>query len=110
MINDVSWTLSHYLNDIIATWINNPYESTYENKYLKIAATAILIVAKHGYGDCYTIDDFIDCVECGGFNAFDGFGEFVSKTGEALGRIRCNVEWLRYNVPKEAAFIMWYNK
>ena len=113
LIEDVSWTLSHYLDNILNSYMNSSlsgYRMIDNNEPLKTAANAALIVAKHGCGDCYTIDDFIDCVECGGFNDFDGSGEFVSKTGEVLSRIRCNAEWLRYNTPKDAAFIMWYNK
>lgn len=109
LIDDIAWTLTHYLPDIINKY-NNSYLPFYENEPLKTAVNAALIVARIGYGDCYTISDFIDTVESGGFMDYDGSGEFVDKTGEPLGRIRCNAEWLRYNTPKDATFIMWYNK
>ena len=45
-----------------------------------------------------------------GFIDDDGIGHWVDKEGNDLGYIRCNVNWLKSNQPKDAKFIMWYNK
>ena len=91
LVDEVAYTISHF---------TDPWE----------AARAALIVAKTGFGDCYSIKGFIDEVEWGGFNAYDGIGYFVDIIGNQLSEVICDANWLRENTPENAAFIMWYGK
>ena len=110
IIEDVAWTLKNFKSRIM-DWEELLYSERNEDEdpYL-MAANAMLIVSKIGFGDCFLIDDFIECVEDGGFIDDDGTGHWVDKEGNDLGYICCNVNWLKSNQPKDAKFIMWYNK
>ena len=58
--------------------------------------------------DVYTVEEFRDCVECGGFIDYDGFGHPV-KDGKANEDI-----WVKPSkvnqIPKDATHIVWYNR
>ena len=114
LIEDIKYTLKSFIPDIIQ-FLDLPYgeqwnrEDTEEDSILQ-AAHAVLINAKIGYGQCFSIKHFIEDVETGGLIDYDGCGYWVNVEGNELGPISCNVEWLRNNKPKDAKFIMWYNK
>lgn len=110
IIKDMAWTLRHFKDKIIE-WENLPFQKRDENKDpYELAANAMLIVTKIGFGSCFSIDDFIECVENGEFIDDDGVGRWIDKEGHNLGYIRCDVNWLKNNKPEDAKFIMWYNK
>lgn len=110
LIEDTAFTLKNFSQKFIE-WERIPSWERDDSKdpYI-MAANAMLIVIKKGFGDCFAIDDFIKNVECGGFIDYDGSGRWVDKEGNDLGYIRCDVEWLKQNKPENAEFIMWYNK
>lgn len=110
LIEDVSFTLRNFAEKI-NEWESASYweRQGKENPYVE-AAHAMLIVAKIGFGDCFPINQFIDCVRTGCFIDYDGVGYFVDVNGNEISPIRCNVDWLHTNTPKDAKFIMWYNK
>lgn len=110
MIEDVAYTIKNFGSKIVE-WEQQSYmeHKGKENPYIK-AAKAALIVANQGFGDCFTIDDFIGYVEDGSFIDYDGTGYWVDGEGNRLGSIYCNVNWLKSNTPEGAEFIMWFNK
>lgn len=64
-----------------------------------------------GYGDIMPFYDFVQCVECGYISDYDGCGEFIhNDTGDGLGDVECDVEWLNKNKPENSDYVMWYNK
>lgn len=72
---------------------------------------AINIISKKGYGDCFMISDFIEIVKNGGFTNYDGFGYFIDKKGNKINDIvDVNYYWLEDNIPKNAKYILWFNK
>ena len=68
-------------------------------------ARRMAIVAKYGFGDCISVDDFCDEVNAGGFTSYDGDGVVVDKFGNEL----CGV-WEGKTIPEEAAYVIWFNK
>ena len=62
------------------------------------------------YGEHMTLQEYIDCVACGGFIDYDGFGELATET--QISNIKTypsdlddEVQW-----PEWCTHIMWYNK
>lgn len=112
LAEDIIWTLKNF-SEKFKTWENMNWKSRIESKkddpYV-IAARAVLIVAKKGYGECFMIDDFIRNVESGLFINSDGHGDWVDWYGNKIGSIQCDTNWLKNNKPEKANFIMWYNK
>lgn len=68
-------------------------------------ARRMAIVAKYGFGDCMSVDDFYDEVNAGGFTSYDGDGVVVDKLGNEL----CGV-WEEKTIPENAAYVIWFNK
>lgn len=59
------------------------------------------------WAEFFLIDMFIEIVENGVFNEFNGTGYYIDFNGEKLGMINWN------NIkdyPEDTAFIVWYNK
>ena len=73
-------------------------------------ANAIWVSQKHKLGEVYSIQDFLESVQTGGFNDYDGEGYWVDHESTNLGGIICNYNWLVHNQPSNAKFIVWYNK
>ena len=62
------------------------------------------------YGDVMSLTDFLECVECGGFIDYDGFGHYV-KDGKEV----CNIDVRPSDVEagtirKDFDTIVWFNK
>lgn len=57
--------------------------------------------------DIYTIEEFTECVEIGGFNDYDGCG-CAAKDGKKTGRSYYPSEI--DEIPEDATHIVWYNK
>ncbi|MBO4667559.1 MAG: hypothetical protein J5666_05495 [Bacilli bacterium] len=111
-VEDVTWTLKNF-SKRIKEWEDMSWEERIdkeEDDPYVLMAYAALITLKSGCGECFTIDDFIKIVNDGGFIDYDGIGHWVDLSGADLGYIRCEANWLRNNKPKDAAFVMWYNK
>ena len=110
LIEDIAFTIGNF-SERIKEWETKRWDPTYneENPYI-LAANAALIVAKKGFGDCFLISDFIDCVNNGSFIDYDGTGYWADEEGNKLGCIYCDSEWLKKNQPEKAKFIIWYNK
>ncbi len=111
-VEDITWTLKNF-SKRIKEWEDMSWEKRIDKEkddpYV-LMAYAALITLKSGCGECFAIDDFINEVADGNFYSYDGHGVFVDMFGNRLGGTRCNAEWLRNNQPKDAAFVMWYNK
>ena len=103
-IDDLFWT-AKYSNDL-----KNIIKNNESDKHLKNLIQKLYIVAKIGFGDCFDINYFINAVKHGSFIDYDGVGDWVDKWGNDLGRIWCDVSYLKKQRPKDAAYIMWYNK
>ncbi len=112
LIKDVAFTLKNFKTKI-DEWehasISERMKNEDKNPYL-LAANAALITANHGFGDCFSIDDFIKMVEEGYLIDYDGIGRWVDFQGNELGKIHCDANWLKDNIPEEAKFVMWFNK
>lgn len=98
-IQDMIWTISNFFPEL-----RNQKERLIE------CANAAWIVCHKGYGDCFAIKDFINCVANGFFTDYDGVGFWVDDYGRRLGAIKCDQYWLRSNQPADAKFIFWCNK
>ena len=111
-VEDVVWTLKNF-SERVKKWENMTWLERHEHEtddpYV-LMAYAALITLKSGCGECFAIEDFIEAVDDGGFIDYDGTGHWVDLDGTDLGYIRCEADWLRKHQPKNAAFIMWYNK
>ena len=75
----------------------------------KLYAQAIRLQCTEEYGLVMEIDDFIESVENGYFNDYDGFGCFADFDGTKHEYVRCNSRWLKKNRGK-FPFVFWYNK
>ena len=71
----------------------------------KECAHQIAIIAKYGYGDCFTVEEFCEVVDCGGFNSYDGDGIFVDENGNELSGV-----WEDKEIPENAKYVLWFNK
>lgn len=62
-------------------------------------------------GHVMTINEFIKCVECGGFIPYDGYGYYfdVKKKTEAKEKVSFNVETLLEKARKYK-HVIWYNR
>ena len=111
-VEDITWTLKNF-SSRVQEWENKTWveriEKEDEDPYV-LMAYAALITLKHGCGECFDIEGFIELVNTGFFIHSDGCGEWVDMFGNDLGAITCDVDWLKKNQPERAAFIMWYNK
>ena len=61
------------------------------------------------YGDHMTIKEWLECVECGGFIDYDGYGDLatINKVSDIT---ICPSEAKRYKFPDWCTHIMWYNR
>lgn len=96
-IQNIAWNLFYFYPD--ASTDCAPDERMYN------CARAILIAQQKGYGDCMLVDDFVEAVETGGFNPYDGDGYFCDEDGNDLGGV-----WEVETIPESAKFVMWFNK
>jgi len=55
------------------------------------------------------LQEWIECVQCGGFIDYDGYGELATETQTSNITISPS-EMKRYNFPEWATHIMWYNR
>lgn len=106
-MEDLEYTIHNFLYD------KNFKEMSYSES-LEICeniAEAVNIIQKRKYGDCFLISDFIKCVKSGSFTNYDGFGIFIDKEGNEIHTI-LNVDyyWVKNNQPKNAKYVLWFNK
>lgn len=68
------------------------------------------------YGDHMTLQDWKECVECGGFIDYDGDGDFATETQCSNMSVSPSDYWTgkeqdpEWNPPSWATHIVWYNK
>ena len=61
----------------------------------------------YGYGELMTVDEFIECVDMGVINDYDGSGYAVIDEEQTDIQVLCSdLE----TIPVDATHIMWYNK
>lgn len=100
-IDNMSWEIGVLLGDYT--------QSKKENKK-EIYTKAIQYTVKNKYGIVYYIDDFIGCVDCGGFIDYDGIGYALDIDGKEIEKIHCDTKYLKSLKRKGAIFIAWYNR
>lgn len=66
------------------------------------------------WADIYTMENFIDHVNCGGIMNYDGFGYLAiadkdGKLWESDIEVDCRVSWLRKQ-SSDFTHVCWYNK
>lgn len=59
-------------------------------------------------GTVYTMKEFVECIECGGFNSFDGVGVFHD--GEQKTDKYVWDDDLTWDDVKNYPYVVWYNK
>lgn len=73
----------------------------------------ILLQSKENWGSFFLVKDFIEMVQEGTINDYDGEGYFVDKFGneqkENPGYIKCDIDWL-INNSHDFPFVKWFNK
>lgn len=106
---DFEWILKRYASRI-GEFKRNSLNSAAVQANIEECAEILAIISKIGYGDCYSIQDFIEIVADGGFIDYDGSGYWSDANGNRLGPIYCNKDWLIKNKPKDAKYVLWYNK
>jgi hypothetical protein len=60
-------------------------------------------------GDLIPLQEWIDCVKCGGFIDYDGYGELATETQTSNIMISPS-EYKNYDFPDWVTHIMWYNR
>jgi len=61
------------------------------------------------FGDVMSLEHFIECVDCGGFIDYDGFGYYVKDGKES--DIEIHPSDIKYNmVRKDFDTIIWFNR
>jgi hypothetical protein len=61
------------------------------------------------FGYLMPLQEWKDCVKCGGFIDYDGYGELATETQTSNMMISPS-EMKNYNFPEWATHIMWYNR
>ena len=84
-------------------------ETSLEHLYEIYSQALKLVFSKKTLSFCYLtlVDSFNEAVEEGGFNAYDGQGDYIDFEGNVLGDINWQDIW---NYPKDTVFVAWYNK
>ena len=85
------------------------YDKKYEELTNKVAQAIKILFKeeKFSFADIYFVEDFNKSSELGYFNFFDGVGYYVDEEGNELG----SINWNNLNdYPKNALFVLWYNK
>ena len=61
------------------------------------------------FGDVMSLEHFIDCVDCGGFIDYDGFGHYVKDGKES--DVEIHPSDIKHNmVRKDFDTIIWFNR
>lgn len=85
------------------------YSSTYE-KIIDKYANMAKIQAQVKYGAVYTIEDFIDSVECRCFTSYDGNGYYWDEVeNKKADTVSFNLNELR-RASKKYHYVIWYNR
>lgn len=67
------------------------------------------LLFKLGCGGLFSFDEFINDVNVGSIDDYDGIGYIVDEDGNNLGQVNCSVNWLKSH-KKDNHYIVWYNK
>ena len=94
---------------------NKNFKEMSYDETLKICNDIVEIIninQKNGnnYGTIFPISEFIYDVKSDSITDYDGFGYFINKDGNYISSIICNFDWLNKNIPKEAKYVVWFNK
>ena len=86
-------------------WLNSPEFAAHIQKCKEE------IEQKIGYGDCFTIDEFIEEIQQGSINGYDGIGYFYDaiQDQETNIPVRMDPRWLKEH-GLWFTHVMWYNK
>ena len=60
-------------------------------------------------GELMTVDEYLDCVGCGAFIDYDGFGFASNGTHEDMDTFIYPSDGDKF-IPTDATHIMWYNR
>lgn len=60
-------------------------------------------------GDIFTLEEFLDCCDAGGFTDYDGFGHPI-KDGKQCSHVAICPSERHWSIPQDTTHIIWYNK
>ena len=106
---DFEWVLKRYASRL-GQFKYGHLNSAAVQADIEECAEILYIIGTNGYGECYSIKDFIEIVADGGFIDYDGSGYWSDADGNRLGPVCCNKDWLIKNKPENAKYVLWYNK
>lgn len=98
------WLLERMMYELEDVKEYSAYEKIID-KYANMAK----IQAQVKYGAVYTIEDFIDSVECGCFTSYDGNGYYWDEVENKENTVSLNVNELR-RASKKYHYVIWYNR
>ena len=103
-VEDMAWTFGNFYPEFTEKMYHTTnWDTEWDPEFLK-CMKALAIVAKYGFGDCYSLDDFMEEVRAGMFTPYDGDGYFYDGEGNQVGNV-----WDSY-IPENAEFVLWFNK
>lgn len=76
---------------------------------IKFASTGRYGSGPDDEDDVYTVDEFLECVKCGEFIDYDGFG-YAVKGGLADKDKRIVPSKAREAIPPDATHVVWFNR
>jgi hypothetical protein len=108
---DLKWEVGVLL-DCYAHRAANLYDCSYDErrKLKNLYSQAIMLNIKNGYGLFYPIDDFIDEVNGGSYNDYDGAADLLDADGNVIEGGCCDVEFLEEAKANGAVYVAWFNK
>jgi hypothetical protein len=108
---DLKWEIGVLL-DCYAHRAAKLYDCSYDErrKLKNLYSQAIMLNIKNGYGLFYPIDDFIDEVNGGCYNDYDGAADLLDAYGNVIEDGCCDVEFLEEAKDNGAVYVAWFNK
>ena len=89
--------------------LDSARDEALKKKCLKTLIFSTSLKPHSTYGDLMPIEDFIDCVNSGGFIDYDGSGNYATATQESdIAVYPSDIKKEMYR--KDFSHIMWYNK
>lgn len=102
----MEWLLQRFLYDHEKLKMYSPESKQIIQKYAKMAE----IQAQIKYGDVFTIEDFIEEVETGGFMSYDGTGYYWdTEKNEEAEKVSFDINKLKQDAQKYE-YVIWYNR
>lgn len=109
-MSNLKWEIGVLL-DCYAHRAAKLYDCSYDErcKLKNLYSQAIMLNIKRGYGLFYPIDDFIDGVNGGYYNDYDGIADLLDADGNVIRSCRCDVKLLKKAKANGAVYVAWFN-